>query len=100
MDSRRGIRQKDPLSPLVFVIIVEYLNMSFHKMRKNLNFYDHAKCVSHKITNLAFADDVLLFAMGDHISIEMMLNTLNKLFDSTNLKVNPTNLLWRCDWQY
>ncbi|CAK8567986.1 unnamed protein product [Lathyrus sativus] len=69
---------------------MEYLNKSLHKMQKNSNFNHYAKCESLKITNLAFADDFLLFARGDYISVEMMQDTLNRFLASTELIVNST----------
>ncbi|CAK8540143.1 unnamed protein product [Lathyrus sativus] len=41
IETRRGIRQGDPLYPFFFVIIMEYLNRSFIKMQKNPNFNHH-----------------------------------------------------------
>lgn len=61
MQARRGVRQGDPLSPLLFVIIMEYMNIPLHKMQKISDFNHHAKCDRLHITNLAFTDDVLLF---------------------------------------
>ncbi|CAK8530499.1 unnamed protein product [Lathyrus sativus] len=90
INSRRGIRQGDPLSPLLFVIIMEYLSRLLLKMQRNPKFNHHAKCERLQITHLTFADDLLLFSRGDYVSVEILYLTLNKFLDSTGLKINPS----------
>ncbi|CAL5195866.1 unnamed protein product [Lathyrus oleraceus] len=58
-------------------------------MQKDHKFNHHAKCEKLSLTNLTFADDVLLFSIGDQKSVEMMLDTSKKFSESTNLIVNP-----------
>ncbi|KAL6564968.1 hypothetical protein OROMI_016418 [Orobanche minor] len=59
--SNRGIRQGDPLSPLIFAIAADYFSRSIDKMfdRNPTMFYKIKKNV--KITHLAYADDILIF---------------------------------------
>ncbi|XP_058782964.1 uncharacterized protein LOC131657602 [Vicia villosa] len=83
MEARRDIRQEDPLSPLLFVITMEYLNRLLVQMQENPNFNHHSKCERLQITNLTFADDFLLFARGDQGSVELMQQTLHIFLDST-----------------
>ncbi|XP_022852082.1 uncharacterized protein LOC111373749 [Olea europaea var. sylvestris] len=66
---KRGLRQGDPLSPLLFVICLEYLSRALKVATNNLDFNYHPKCGPLKITHLAFADDLMLFARGDSTSI-------------------------------
>ncbi|CAK8530494.1 unnamed protein product [Lathyrus sativus] len=90
INTRRGIRQGDPLSPLLFVIIMEYFSRLLLKMQRNPEFNHHAKCERLQITHLTFADDLLLFSRGDHVSVEILYSTLNKFLYSTGLKINPS----------
>lgn len=89
LKDRRGIMQGDPISPMILIIIMEYMNISLTKMQKDHNFNHHAKCEKLSLINLTFADDVLLFSRGDQKSVEMMLDAFKKLYESTDLIVNP-----------
>ncbi|GAU21086.1 hypothetical protein TSUD_10030 [Trifolium subterraneum] len=89
MEANRGLRQGDPISPLLFVIMMEYLNRCFQRMQKNQNFNFHAKCEKIGLTNLCFADDLLLFARGDEGSVTLMMEAFDKFSKSTGLKCLP-----------
>lgn len=89
MPAKRGLRQGYPISSLLFVLVMEYLNRCLHQLQHNLNFNYHSKCEKMKITNLSFADDLLLFARGDALSVELMMKTFMKFSYSTSLKINP-----------
>lgn len=78
IEARRGLRQGDPISPILFVIVMEWLNRYLFKMQKDSNFNYHPKCEKLKIINLCFADDFLMFTLGDKDSIEMMMKTFGQ----------------------
>ena len=61
--AKRGLRQGDPLSPLLFVIGMEYLSRSL----KSGTFGFHPQCKVIKLTHLCFADDLMIFRKG-HLS--------------------------------
>lgn len=88
--AKRGIRQGDPISPLLFVIMIEYLNICLVKLQKNPTFQHHARCKSLGLTNLTFADDILLFCRGGPKSVELMMDVFQLFSDSTGLIFNPS----------
>ncbi|XP_058785710.1 uncharacterized protein LOC131660481 [Vicia villosa] len=96
MQAKRGIRHGDPLPPLLFVIIMEYMHRTMQKMQLDTNFKHHANCKKLKLTNLIFADDVLLFCRGDPTSVEKMQNAFKAFTDSTGLVANPTKSTMFC----
>lgn len=89
MEARRGLRQGDHMSPLLFIIMMEYLNRCLNRLKNNPNFNFHSKCEKLNITNLCFVDDLLLFARGDVESARLMMTAYNVFSLSTGLKYNP-----------
>lgn len=89
MKAERGIRQGDPVSPLLFVIVMKYLSRLLHQMQLNPNFDHHSKCEKLELAHLTFTDDVMLFARGDIGYVTLMHQTLQIFSESTCLMVNP-----------
>lgn len=52
------------------------------------DFNYHPKCGLLKITHLAFEDDLMLFARGDAISVEILMNCPDKFGFTSGLKIN------------
>ncbi|XP_058776141.1 uncharacterized protein LOC131650448 [Vicia villosa] len=89
MEAARGIRQGDPISPFLFVIVMEYFSRLLFKMQQSPEFHHHSKCKKLKVTHLTFAEDILLFTRGDTVSVNSLTSTLQSFSSSTGLIVNP-----------
>ncbi|CAK8578548.1 unnamed protein product [Lathyrus sativus] len=90
MKAKRGVRQGDPISPYLFVIVMEYLNRVLCRMQQNPDFNHHVKCEKLSITHLTFADDILLFSRGDTRSVEIMMEAICNFTKATGLMLNAT----------
>ncbi|XP_062100629.1 uncharacterized protein LOC133806538 [Humulus lupulus] len=88
LQSKRGLRQGDPMSPLHFVIGMEYLSRILTKIAKDSKFQFHPRCKSLALTHLCFADDLLLFCKGDYVSATLLLRAFKLFENSSGLKAN------------
>ncbi|XP_031121028.1 uncharacterized protein LOC116024277 [Ipomoea triloba] len=87
-DGKRGLRQGDPISPLIFTICIEYFSRVLKTKAHSPLFTFHPKCSQLGITHLAFADDLMLFSKGNPASVTILLNALKELEETSGLTVS------------
>ncbi|KAK4381322.1 Retrovirus-related Pol polyprotein from type-2 retrotransposable element R2DM [Sesamum angolense] len=68
----RGLRQGDPMSPFLFVLVIEVLQLMLQQLiDQNEGFSYHWRCKELGLFQLCFADDLLLFCKADVASIQV-----------------------------
>ncbi|XP_026378693.1 uncharacterized protein LOC113273144 [Papaver somniferum] len=72
----RGMRQDDPLSPLIFVLIEDVLSRNLSKLFANNSMHVMVSKKGVAPTHLLFADDILIFCKGNLHSLQNLKNML------------------------
>lgn len=87
---KRESRQGDPISPLIFVICMEYFTIIKREVGNNEVFQFHTKCKNLRLNHLCFADDMLIFSKGEFNSVLLMLRGLKSFSMTSGLTTNAS----------
>nr|XP_009606575.1 uncharacterized protein LOC104100911 [Nicotiana tomentosiformis] len=89
IEGKRGLRQGAPISPLIFVICMEYLSRIMEMVGQQKGFAYHPKCKSLGLNHLCFRDDVLLFCKDEPHAV-MLIRGLISFSQASGLTTNST----------
>ncbi|XP_074277932.1 uncharacterized protein LOC141601537 [Silene latifolia] len=85
---KRGLRQGDPMSPLIFTLCMEYLSRILDAVAQQDGFRFHPMCGQLRLNYLLFADDLLLFCKGNDNSIMWILKAFSTFSSTSGLSLN------------
>ena len=85
---KRGLRQGDPMSPLLFVICMEYLSRLLEYAQNQKGYQFHYRCKPLALNHLVFADDLILFCRGDYEPIMWNMRALATFAAASGLNEN------------
>ena len=85
---RTGLRQGDPLSPILSVMMMNIFSMMLNKTAEMGSFGLNPGCEAQQLTHLCFADDLLIFIEGTQSSVEGVLRVLLDFKRMSGLAVN------------
>ncbi|KAK4384406.1 hypothetical protein Sango_3064100 [Sesamum angolense] len=86
----RGLRQGDPMSPYLFVLVMEVLHMILQQLiEQDGEFQYHWRCVDLNLFQSSFADDLLLLCKADVRSVLLFGRGLDTFATLSGLHTNP-----------
>ncbi|GKB09566.1 RNA-directed DNA polymerase, eukaryota, reverse transcriptase zinc-binding domain protein [Tanacetum coccineum] len=79
LDGGRGLRQGDPMSPYLFILVMEILSLIVQKkVEENKYFKYHFRCKNMKLTHVCFGDDLLMFCHRDIASFSVLKDAIEE----------------------
>eukprot|EP00253_Pinus_taeda_P004333 PITA_04333 len=86
--SQRGLRQGCPLSPLLFLLVVEGLSRLIHKARRTDKIKGIEVAINLYISHLLFVDDILIFSNGSYNELKEYKNIFDLFMKATGMQIN------------
>ncbi|GJY72591.1 RNA-directed DNA polymerase, eukaryota, partial [Tanacetum coccineum] len=84
----KGLKQGDPLSPFLFILVMETLHRSFTRVVEAGLFKGISINNSLSISHLFYADDAVFVGEWNIYNIKTIVNVLNCFFMASGLKIN------------
>ncbi|KAA0058104.1 LINE-1 retrotransposable element ORF2 protein [Cucumis melo var. makuwa] len=99
--ANRGLRQGDPLSPFLFVIVMDYLSRLLSHLESTGAIKGVCLANDCNISHILFADDILLFVEDNDNFLNNLRMAISLFEKASGLKINlsksamvPVNVSW------
>jgi hypothetical protein len=86
IEYQRGLRQGDPLSPMLFILVMDVLGFMINKAVEDLLQPLARRALPHRIS--IYADDVVIFLKPSAGDINIILELLSLFGSASGLKTN------------
>lgn len=96
----RGVMQGDPLSPYLFELCIEALTQLLNRGTDTGRIKYHPNCIKVPLTDLCFADDLLIFSNASSTSLQGIEEFMESFYIMSWLKVSynkSENFYFRVD---
>lgn len=97
--SSRGLRQGCPLSPLLFLLIIEGLSLLIGKARNEKTFNGVKIIRDLSITHLLFVDEAVMFGSDSVEDWKVLADLLNLFCSATGMLISPGKSIFICNIQ-
>nr|GEW34298.1 RNA-directed DNA polymerase, eukaryota [Tanacetum cinerariifolium] len=84
----KGLKQGDPLSPFLFILIMESLHLSFQRVVDAGMFKGIQRSTSMNISHMFYADDVVFVGLWCDGNINTLIHVLDCFHRASGLKIN------------
>uniref|UniRef100_A0A803P4Q1 Reverse transcriptase domain-containing protein n=1 Tax=Cannabis sativa TaxID=3483 RepID=A0A803P4Q1_CANSA len=84
----KGLWQGDPMSRLLFVLVMDYLTRLLAHASTKKGFGFHPLCKQSNLINLCFADDLLIFCRGNIKAVKVVSIAFRSFCEATGLAAN------------
>ncbi|GKB18971.1 RNA-directed DNA polymerase, eukaryota [Tanacetum coccineum] len=84
----RGLKQGDPLSPFLFILVMESLHISFQRV-VNAGLFNGLNISSMvNLSHLFYADDAIFIGQWNELNIDTLVRVLECFFRASGLRIN------------
>ncbi|GJW26765.1 RNA-directed DNA polymerase, eukaryota [Tanacetum coccineum] len=84
----RGLKQGDPLSPFLFILVMESLHISFQRVVDAGLFNGINLSSTVNLSHLFYADDAIFIGQWNELNIDTLVRVLECFFRASGLRIN------------